>query len=817
LATEIERLEQQRFDDAKLLSRADTAEPDLRARKISRDQLKDRIDKAVQQIGPEATGQERLVLMPEAIDELGRAAQNCLDAETHLSNAEGARDRALEARGDEPRRPRDLTRLKAAWDQHSKVADLSVMDIAVRDARRRLGESAAGLPKAWRQFVAKGLPAIETLTDCATEITLRVSEVSSAKETLAKREGEYAQAVEVRKAWEQEPAAIDAGHMEETRSAREAVWHAHRTALDADTADRFEEAMRRDDVVRENFMAGSDARFQLSAARKKEAKAKADHGSAQKKQHELERHVEVLLSRAAQYAKALGLPPDTKPSAFQARLNSLANADKDAVDLERAEKESEEASARRTTAFNKLRAEAEAVGIKAGDVDLAAQVSQALVLQDSVKQTWDAWKARDKSLSDCETEIIEKKLARDEALGILERLTVALPLIDRSPQGVRDALPALREIESCHVQMTDLHERVEAMERAINKLRTVATRIAETLEMPFSAADDPMEIVNTARTRVEATMKAERARIAAEEGMKSETRLRLGAQQEADAAQTDLDEIFFSQGGAHLAARERADRLKRRDNLRGQRAELQRIRNKARAGIEDKLFDDELRRLPDPTRAATLKTAAEDANGARDVARDRWRDAKRKYDEAHATADPAKLIAEQAVLRETLRDGARQAAIRRIGVRVARDALKRLAAERRSSMLNDVRDAFVAITAPAWTSVDAWTHDAGEKLVGTTAHGDRVHVDRMSTGTMGQLYFALRLAGYRSFVREAGPLPMILDDIMETFDNTRAIEALKLCGELGRQGQVIMFTHHEHLVDLAQQSIPGVEIIKMRS
>ncbi len=197
------------------------------------------------------------------------------------------------------------------------------------------------------------------------------------------------------------------------------------------------------------------------------------------------------------------------------------------------------------------------------------------------------------------------------------------------------------------------------------------------------------------------------------------------------------------------------------------------------------------------------------------MARDLRQEARRHYDEAHAAADPSALIAEQATLQEELRHGARQAAVRRIGDFVAREALRRLAGERRSTMLDDVRDAFVAMTAPAWKNVEAWTHDQGEKLVGTTADGEVVHVERMSSGTMGQLYFALRLAGYRSFVREAGPLPMILDDIMETFDNARASEALKLCSELGREGQAIMFTHHEHLVDLARESVSDVAVLEM--
>lgn len=134
-------------------------------------------------------------------------------------------------------------------------------------------------------------------------------------------------------------------------------------------------------------------------------------------------------------------------------------------------------------------------------------------------------------------------------------------------------------------------------------------------------------------------------------------------------------------------------------------------------------------------------------------------------------------------------------------------------------MLRDVENAFVTMTTPAWTGVDrgGWTQTEGEKLVGIQADGSAVPVDQMSTGTMGQLYFALRLAGYRSFAHELGPLPMILDDIMETFDDTRTRAALQLCAEIGVNGQATLFTHHAHLVELARVTIDVVAVVNMHN
>ena len=64
----------------------------------------------------------------------------------------------------------------------------------------------------------------------------------------------------------------------------------------------------------------------------------------------------------------------------------------------------------------------------------------------------------------------------------------------------------------------------------------------------------------------------------------------------------------------------------------------------------------------------------------------------------------------------------------------------------------------------------------------------------VSKGTRFQLYMALSVAGYHEFVPTRRPVPFIADDIMETFDDDRAMETFRLFGEMVKVGQVIYFT-----------------------
>jgi uncharacterized protein YhaN len=129
-------------------------------------------------------------------------------------------------------------------------------------------------------------------------------------------------------------------------------------------------------------------------------------------------------------------------------------------------------------------------------------------------------------------------------------------------------------------------------------------------------------------------------------------------------------------------------------------------------------------------------------------------------------------------------------------------------------MLKATERAFSEMTRGEWQRLEAQPTGSGERLVGVR-DGAAVSADAMSTGTRGQLYLALRVAGHADFINRYGPLPFVTDDILETFDDERAAAALRLTGELGRTGQAIMFTHHRHLVEMARQAIPQAGVIEL--
>ncbi|MEM5584670.1 AAA family ATPase [Roseibium sp. AS2] len=815
LVAELAELDQIRIDGASLTSRADTARSDLEKRTGERDDTARQIKQILTALAVSNEPAEALVLTTEELEALADAVQACLTTEGELRAASNVLKTARDQLGDAPTEPKDLSQLQVAFEAWQKVSDVSGLEHNLGSERARLAKAVSGLPTFWQTLIENGLPARESLDEVLREWNTLTANIASATEDLEGREAEYKAARAKREADESAPDSIDAAATEETRRLRDTAWQSHRGSLSDETAERFEEAMYADDGARTSYLMGTEARKQLANSRAQESAAKAARDTAKDKLEVLSGKLDALTKRVGSLSTALGFPADTGPAAFAARLTNLTAAAEIAAEVTIAENAFEDRTMRRKAAFDDLLAAARLVDIEGEESDLPEQVGKALTLQENVRLTWENWRRGERTIADYEKAVSQAKTDHKAAMNRLETLTSALPLPDRSATGVKTALPQLRTLQQLHGNHKSLAGRVDALERAVATLAKSAARLAEILGETFNPKDDPLPVITRARVRVTKAAEADRVREREQELLDQEVIGRKRALTVRDEAQTQLENLFEGQGGDDLPPTERAEHLAERDELRQGRANADQLRNEARNGVDHTLFDEELARLPNATRGAELQQELDDAQTIRDAARDLSNEKKRLYDEAYNAADNSALITEQATILEELRSSARQAAVAKLGVLAARGALRGLAAERRSTMLKDVEDAFVTITAKEWEKVEVWGETEGEKLVGIKKDESRVPVEKMSTGTMGQLYFALRLAGYRSFARDPGPLPMILDDIMETFDDARASAALNLCAEIGRSGQAIIFTHHAHLVELARKSIPGVSVVDM--
>jgi uncharacterized protein YhaN len=149
------------------------------------------------------------------------------------------------------------------------------------------------------------------------------------------------------------------------------------------------------------------------------------------------------------------------------------------------------------------------------------------------------------------------------------------------------------------------------------------------------------------------------------------------------------------------------------------------------------------------------------------------------------------------------------AAFRLAGV-VLQRGIERFREKNQGNILERASRIFAQLTVGSFAGLRIDYDEHGETiLVGIRPVSQQiVNVkEGMSDGSRDQLYLALRLAALDDWLEKHEPIPFIVDDILLNFDNERAVATLQALAELSWRTQVIFFTHHQHLVEMAQKHI----------
>jgi len=140
------------------------------------------------------------------------------------------------------------------------------------------------------------------------------------------------------------------------------------------------------------------------------------------------------------------------------------------------------------------------------------------------------------------------------------------------------------------------------------------------------------------------------------------------------------------------------------------------------------------------------------------------------------------------------------------------EALNRFRERAQAPMVAAASVYFALMTCGRYERLVADDEDGKPVLRALRTDGVRVGVEAMSEGTADQLYLALRLAALE-LRRASHPLmPLALDDVLATSDDLRAANILRALARFAEGGQVMLFTHHRHLLELAGAVLPAAAI-----
>jgi uncharacterized protein YhaN len=406
---------------------------------------------------------------------------------------------------------------------------------------------------------------------------------------------------------------------------------------------------------------------------------------------------------------------------------------------------------------------------------------------------------------DSEGELERWRAQWSELMGRL-RLSV-----DASAEEAHAVLDELRRLFAKADGMSPLRARIDAMEsdraqfeRDVRAL--ITSHVPELAALPLEQAAEQLTRRHDAAQRD----LEERARIDQELHRSSEQLALLRSR--AEQAQRTLHEVMRQAGVGDLAALEQVE----------QRSSQARDLDRLLAGVEDDL-------LALGEGASLDQLAAQAAELGPDRIRARLEDIE---DELEALENERSSLDNHIVRTEigleSLRrdDLAAQAAseteqhLSRIKTLAHGYVRKRLAAELLRREIRRYRDAnqgpivgraselFARLTLGRYPRLSVGYDERDEPVLQCIDAGGRgVKVEALSDGARDQLYLALRLASLERFAEHNPPMPLVLDDVLIHFDDERARAALAVLGELCATTQVLFFTHHKRLIELAREAI----------
>ncbi|MFO7750109.1 MAG: AAA family ATPase [Desulfobacteraceae bacterium] len=141
----------------------------------------------------------------------------------------------------------------------------------------------------------------------------------------------------------------------------------------------------------------------------------------------------------------------------------------------------------------------------------------------------------------------------------------------------------------------------------------------------------------------------------------------------------------------------------------------------------------------------------------------------------------------------------------RVSAKALENEIERFRRENQNPILNLAGDYFARLTLNSFQGMRTDIDDRGEpSIVGLRNEEERVTVDGLSSGTRDQLFMALRLASLEYRLEKNRPMPFIVDDVLINFDESRSEATLKALAGFGEKNQVLLFTHHSQIAQLAE-------------
>ena len=192
-------------------------------------------------------------------------------------------------------------------------------------------------------------------------------------------------------------------------------------------------------------------------------------------------------------------------------------------------------------------------------------------------------------------------------------------------------------------------------------------------------------------------------------------------------------------------------------------------------------------------------------------------EASMRFRQVDDRADAAIAAADQAQARAEMGAQAEAYVRKRAEAALLRWTVERYRAEKQAPLLMRSSAIFSELTLGAYQALGVNADDGRPRLIGIESGGEKVvPVEVMSEGTIDQLFLSLRVAAIEESVADGVRLPFLADDLFTAYDDARSAAGFKMLSRLAEQTQVLFFTHHEHLAELAREVLTPARVSTCR-
>ena len=410
-----------------------------------------------------------------------------------------------------------------------------------------------------------------------------------------------------------------------------------------------------------------------------------------------------------------------------------------------------------------------------------------------------------------ELERLEAERKRWQADWASAVAAIDLPSGDE-PDSLSPKLNVIDEMREHATAAGDLRDkRIATIERDIELFARAVAEVTAELAPDLADGDADASVVELDRRREEAVKLDQRHRELSKAVAERQARI---AELEDDrkAGWTAVQPLLDAAGAK--AVEELREAIARSDRLRTLNAELAGVLeslDQQGDGLSIQVIDDECRdvdidavRVREDAAQTELKVlgdALEEAIEARTEARKTFEAIGGDDAAARAATDREEALA-------AMQDAAERYVRLQASGLLLRWAVDRYRKEKQGPLLKRASELFRVLTRNSFEQLEVMVDERDRMhLTGIRPSGEAVAVPGLSSGTEDQLFLALRIAAVEDYLARATALPFVADDLFINFDPERSAAGFEVLGQLAERTQVLFYTHHPHLVDVARETL----------